>query len=185
VADPAGKFNWNRSSVWKLGTLLQAKAKSASWHVLYFKIIPITKIFLSQTWRPLYRPPSHTSWGATSQRLRPGVIPPIYCRPSYYWKDYDCKALRNSGHAVPQQDDATVLWKNVLRVGACTGDVMIYGACAGDVSSDRATVGDRSLLGGRQRTNEMPGLWRVRDATIERCRKRCFRRIRSERSGTI
>jgi hypothetical protein len=22
------------------------------------------------------------------------------------------KALRNSGHAVPQQDDATVLWKN-------------------------------------------------------------------------
>jgi hypothetical protein len=29
------------------------------------------------------------------------------------------KALRNSGHAVPQQDDATVLWKNFLRVGAC------------------------------------------------------------------
>jgi hypothetical protein len=69
------------------------------------------------------------------------------------------KALRNSGHAVPQQDDATVLWKNFLRVGACTGDVMIYGACAGDVSSsDCATVGDRFLLGGRQRTNEMPGL---------------------------
>jgi hypothetical protein len=68
------------------------------------------------------------------------------------------KALRNSGHAAPQQDDATVLWKNLLRVGACTGDVMIYGACAGDVSSDCATVGDRFLLGGRQRTNEMPGL---------------------------
>jgi hypothetical protein len=58
------------------------------------------------------------------------------------------KALRNSGHAVPQQDDATVLWKNFLRVGVC----------AGDVSSDCATVGDRLLLGGRQRTNEMPGL---------------------------
>jgi hypothetical protein len=43
------------------------------------------------------------------------------------------KALRNSGHAVPQQDDATVLWKTILRVGACTGDVMVYGACAGDV----------------------------------------------------
>jgi hypothetical protein len=25
------------------------------------------------------------------------------------------KALRNSGHAVPQQEDATVLWKNFLR----------------------------------------------------------------------
>jgi hypothetical protein len=57
------------------------------------------------------------------------------------------KALRNSGHAVPQQDNATVLWKNFLRVGACMGDV----------SSDCATVGDRFLLGGRQRTNEMPG----------------------------
>jgi hypothetical protein len=43
------------------------------------------------------------------------------------------KALRNSGHVVPQQDDATVLWKNFLRVGACTYDVMLYGACAGDV----------------------------------------------------
>jgi hypothetical protein len=43
------------------------------------------------------------------------------------------KALRNGGHAVPQQDDATVLWKNFLRVGACTCDVMLYGACAGDV----------------------------------------------------
>jgi hypothetical protein len=30
------------------------------------------------------------------------------------------KALRNSGHVVPQQDDATVLWKRFLRVGACT-----------------------------------------------------------------
>jgi hypothetical protein len=58
-----------------------------------------------------------------------------------------------------QQDDATVLWKCFLRVGACTGDVMIYGACAGDVSSDCATVGDRFLLGGHQRTNEMPGWW--------------------------
>jgi hypothetical protein len=57
------------------------------------------------------------------------------------------KALRNSGHAVPQQDGATVLWKNFLRDGACTGDV----------SSNCAAVGDRSLLGGRQRTNEMPG----------------------------
>jgi hypothetical protein len=57
------------------------------------------------------------------------------------------KALRNSGHAVPQQDNATVLWKNFLPVGACTGDV----------SSDCATVGDRFLLGGRQGTNEMPG----------------------------
>jgi hypothetical protein len=27
------------------------------------------------------------------------------------------KSLRNGGHAVPQQDDATVLWKNFLRVG--------------------------------------------------------------------
>jgi hypothetical protein len=26
------------------------------------------------------------------------------------------KALRNSGHVVPQQDDATVLWKRLLRV---------------------------------------------------------------------
>jgi hypothetical protein len=43
------------------------------------------------------------------------------------------KALRNSGHAVPQQDDATVLWKRFLRVCACTCDVMLYGACAGDV----------------------------------------------------
>jgi hypothetical protein len=67
------------------------------------------------------------------------------------------KALCNSDHAVPQQDDAAVLWKNFLRVGACTGDVMTYGACAGDVGSDCATVGDRSLLGGRQRTNEMSG----------------------------
>jgi hypothetical protein len=31
------------------------------------------------------------------------------------------------------------------------------GTPADDVSSDCATVGDRSLLGGRQRTNEMPG----------------------------
>jgi hypothetical protein len=31
------------------------------------------------------------------------------------------------------------------------------GTPAGDVSSDCAAVGDRSLLGGRQRTNEMPG----------------------------
>jgi hypothetical protein len=68
------------------------------------------------------------------------------------------KALCNSGHVVPQQDNATVLWKRFLRVGACTGDVMIYSACAGDVSSDCATVGDRFLLGGRQWTNEMPGL---------------------------
>jgi hypothetical protein len=58
------------------------------------------------------------------------------------------KALRKSGHAVPQQDDATVLWKNFLCVGAS----------AGDVSSDCATVGDRFLLGGRQQNNEMPGL---------------------------
>jgi hypothetical protein len=84
------------------------------------------------------------------------------------------KALRNSGHAVPQQDDATVLWKRFLRFGACTSDVMIYGAYAGDVSSDCATVGDRLLLGGRQRTNEMPGLWRVRDATIERMSQAVF-----------
>jgi hypothetical protein len=68
------------------------------------------------------------------------------------------KALRNSGDAVPQQDDTTVLWKNFLRVGACTGDVMMYGACAVDINSDFGTVGDRFLLGGRQRTNELPGL---------------------------
>jgi hypothetical protein len=67
------------------------------------------------------------------------------------------KALRNSGQAVPQQDDATVLGKNFRRVSACTGNVRIYGAYAGDVSSECATVEDRSLLGGRQRTNEMPG----------------------------
>jgi hypothetical protein len=43
------------------------------------------------------------------------------------------KALQDSGDVVPQQDDATVLWKRFLRVGACTCDVMLYGACAGDV----------------------------------------------------
>jgi hypothetical protein len=43
------------------------------------------------------------------------------------------KALRNSSHVVPQQDDATIQWKRFLRVCACTCDVMIYGACAGDV----------------------------------------------------
>jgi hypothetical protein len=43
------------------------------------------------------------------------------------------KALRNSGHAVPQR--------------VTSGN-----------SRDCATVGDRSLLGGRQQTNEMPGL---------------------------
>jgi hypothetical protein len=42
------------------------------------------------------------------------------------------KALRNSGHAVPQR----------LTLGN---------------SRDCATVGDSVLLGGRQRTNEMPG----------------------------
>jgi hypothetical protein len=67
------------------------------------------------------------------------------------------KALRNSGHVVPQQDDATVLWKSFLRVGACTYDVILYGACAGDVCSDCATVGDRFLLSSGQQTNEMPG----------------------------
>jgi hypothetical protein len=67
------------------------------------------------------------------------------------------KALRNSGHVVPQQDDATVLWKHFLRVGACTCDIKIYGARVSDVCSDCATVGDRFLLGSRQQTNEMPG----------------------------
>jgi hypothetical protein len=67
------------------------------------------------------------------------------------------KALRNSGHAVAQQDDATVLWKSFLRVGACTCDVMLDSACAGDVCSDCATVGDRFPLGIGQQTNEMPG----------------------------
>jgi hypothetical protein len=69
------------------------------------------------------------------------------------------KALRNSGHVVAQQDDATVLWKSFLRVGACTCDVMLDGACAGDVCSDCATVGDRFPLGSGQQTNEMPGGW--------------------------
>jgi hypothetical protein len=46
------------------------------------------------------------------------------------------KALQNSGHVVPQQDDATVLWKRFLLVGACTCDVMLYGACAGDVRQE-------------------------------------------------
>jgi hypothetical protein len=73
------------------------------------------------------------------------------------------KALRDSGrqtmdclgssHVVPQQDNATVLWKHFLRVGACTCDIMLYSACAGNVgqqcgtkqSSDCATVGDHFL----------------------------------------
>jgi hypothetical protein len=42
-----------------------------------------------------------------------------------------------SGHVVPQQDDATVLWKHFLRVRACTCDVMLYSACTGDVRQQR------------------------------------------------
>jgi hypothetical protein len=36
------------------------------------------------------------------------------------------KALRDSGVVVPQQDDATVLWKCFLCVGACTCDNAIW-----------------------------------------------------------
>jgi hypothetical protein len=43
------------------------------------------------------------------------------------------KVSWDSGNVVPQQDNATVLWKRLLRIGACTCDVMLYGACAGDV----------------------------------------------------
>jgi hypothetical protein len=85
------------------------------------------------------------------------------------------KALRNSGHVVPQQNVATVLCKRFLRVGACTCDVMLYGACAGNDSSYCAIVGECSLLGSGQRINEIPEwLWRVRDTTIEQLSQAVF-----------
>jgi hypothetical protein len=61
----------------------------------------------------------------------------LFCFILFYFILYNIvtdllKALRNSGHAVPQR--------------VTSGN-----------SRDCVTVGDRSLLGGRQRTNEMPG----------------------------
>jgi hypothetical protein len=77
------------------------------------------------------------------------------------------KALRNSGHVVPQQDDATIQWKRFLHVGACTCDVILYGACAGDVSSVFCWVAASGPM--RCLDDDV-----VRDATVEQMSQAVF-----------